>query len=160
MTESSEADASEIPSGEATDVASDSESGHVVADSSASEQRGDEVLVPSLHTSIASPAVKRFLLAKDIVGNEPKGDIDDIALNDDGCRAASSFSEVIGQKGEILQYRWLHEGKEVLRIRVPVGSNRWRSHSTKRIYAWMKGGWRAELRNSAGELLANIDITF
>ena len=159
VSEPSAADTSEIPPGEATELASEPESSDVVADSSASEHRGDEVLLRSPNTSIASPAVKRFLLAKDIVGNEPEGDIGDIALNDDGYAAVSSFSEVIDQTGETLQYRWLHEGKEVLRIRVPVGSNRWRSHSTKRIFAGMKGGWRAELRNSAGELLASIDFT-
>jgi hypothetical protein len=112
------------------------------------------------NTSIASPAVKRFLLAKDVVRNEPLGDVGDIVPNDEGYVAISSFSEVTGQQGDTLQYRWLHNRDEVLRIRVPVDSNRWRSHSTKRIYAGMKGSWRAELRNSAGELLASIDFTF
>jgi hypothetical protein len=142
------------------DVASEPDSGDVVADSRASSQRSNQGLFRSTNTSIASPAVKRFLLAKDVVSNEPQGDIGDTALNDAGYVAVSSFSEVTGQQGETLQYRWLHNGKEVLRIRVPVGSNRWRSHSTKRIYAGMKGSWRAELRNSAGELLASIDFTF
>ena len=157
---SSAANASETPSREATAAASAPEADDRVAGPRASEQRSDEALSRSPNTSIASPAVKRFLLAKDVVGNEPQGDIDDVALRDAGYVEVSSFSEVIDQKGETLQYRWLHDGKEVLRIRVPVGSNRWRSHSTKRIYAGMKGDWRAELRNSAGDLLASIDFTF
>jgi len=150
---SSAADASALPPGEATDVAPE-------PDSSASSQRSNQGLFRSTNTSIASPAVKRFLLAKDVIRNEPQGDIGDTALNAAGYVAVSSFSEVTDQQGETLQYCWLHNGKEVLRLRVPVGSNRWRSHSTKRIYAGMKGSWRAELRNSAGELLASIDFTF
>jgi len=113
-----------------------------------------------LNTSIASPAVKRFVLARSVVGNEPKGDLGDIIANAGSASTVSSFSEVIGLKGEVLKYRWLHEGKQVLQIRVPVGAQRWRSHSTKRIYERMKGAWRAELRDSAGNLLASIDFVF
>jgi hypothetical protein len=157
---SSVADASAIPSGEAADVASEPDSSAVAAHSSASSGRSNQGLFRLTKTSIASPTVKRFLLAKDVLSNEPHGDIGDIALNGAKYVAVSSFSEVTGQQGETLQYRWLYNGKQVLRIRVPVGSKRWRSHSTKRIYAGMKGSWRVELRNSAGELLASIDFTF
>jgi hypothetical protein len=142
-----------------TDAVPESGSGNVVADSKAPGQRGHEAFLRSPIISIASPAVRRFLLAKVVIGNEPKGDLDEVALNDDGYAAVSSFSEVVGQNGETLQYRWLHEGKEVLRIPVPVGANRWRSHSTKRIYAGMTGAWRVELLDSAGKLLASIDFT-
>jgi hypothetical protein len=158
--ELSTADAAGVPPDKATDGAAEPGSGDVAADSGTPTRRGDHGLLRSPNVSIASPWVKRFLLAKDVVGNEPQGDIDDVALTDNGYAEVSSFSEVIDQKGETLQYRWLHEGREVLRIRVAVGANRWRSHSTKRIYAQMKGSWRAELRNSAGELLASIDFTF
>jgi len=157
---SSMADASAIPPGEAADFASEPDSSAVAAHSSASSRRSNQGLLRLTKTSIASPAVKRFLLAKDVVSNEPHGDIGDIALNGAKYVAVSSFSEVTGQQGETLQYRWLYNGKQVLRIRVPVGSKRWRSHSTKRIYGGMKGSWRVELRNSAGELLASIDFTF
>jgi hypothetical protein len=158
---SSVADASAMPPGEPPDVASEPDSSAAVADSSASSQRSsNQGLFQSTNTSIASPAVKRFLLAKDVVSHEPQGDMGDIVLKDAGYVAVSAFSEVTGQQGETLQYHWLYNGKEVLRIRVPVGSNRWRSHSKKRIYAGMKGSWRVELRNSAGELLASINFTF
>jgi hypothetical protein len=149
-----------MPRGEGADVASEPGPGDAAADAGAAEQRRDDVLIGAPNTSIPSPAVKRFLLAKDVVGNEPRGDIGDIAINDAGYAEVFSFSEVIDQKGETLQYRWLHEGKEVLRIRVPVGANRWRSHSTKNIYAGMKGRWRVELLNSAGKVLASIDFAF
>jgi len=158
--QSSAADASAIPPGEATDVASEPDASAVVAHSSASSRRSNQGLLRLTKTSIASPTVKRFLLAKEVVSHEPHGDIGDIALNGARYVAVSSFSEVTDQQGETLQYRWLHNGNQVLRIRVPVGSNRWRSHSTKRIYAGMKGSWRVELRNSEGELLASIDFTF
>lgn len=123
-------------------------------------EEGGGGLIRATNRSVSSPAVKRFLLAQSVVGNEPRGDVGDIRVNAGGYAPISSFSEVIGLQGEVLHYRWLHEGKEVLRIRVPVGAERWRSHSTKRLYRHLKGSWRAELRDSGGALLAAIDFVF
>jgi hypothetical protein len=99
-------------------------------------------------------------LAPSVVNNEPAGELDEIRVDAKGFAPVSSFSEVTGLQGEVLQYRWYHEGTEVLRIRVPVRADRWRSHSTKRVYAGMRGAWRAELRDSAGSVLAHIDFVF
>ena len=132
-----------------------------VSDTTAAEtlhETGGEGHVRLGSTSIVSPAVKRFVLAQTVVNNKPKGSLGDIVPNARGIAEISSFSEVIGLEGEVLEYRWLHEGEQVLKIRVPVGAERWRSHSTKRIYAKMTGAWRAELRDSAGNLLAGIDF--
>jgi hypothetical protein len=123
-------------------------------------QGSSDDLNRSPNKAIVSPAVKRFSLARAVVDREPRGGLDDITVNADGSASVSSFSEVIGLQGEVLHYVWIHEGKEVLRIRVPVGANRWRSHSTKRIYRGMDGPWRAELRDSKGALLAGIDFVF
>ena len=114
----------------------------------------------SLSTAISSTAVKRFVLAQSVAGNEPKGRIEDITLRSKGVAPVYLFSEVIGLEGEVLEYHWLHEGKEVMRIPVPVAAERWRSHSTKRIYQRMTGTWRVELRDSGGTLLASAGFVF
>jgi hypothetical protein len=111
-------------------------------------------------TAISSSAVKRFVLARSVEGNEPRGSLDDIAPDAKGVVEVSSFSEVMGLEGKILEYRWLHEGEQVLRIRVPVGAERWRSHASKRIYPRMKGDWRGELRDAKGNLLASAEFVY
>lgn len=108
----------------------------------------------------ASPAVVRFQLAQSVVGNEPRGDLAAIRASAKGSARVSSFSEVTGLQGDVLHYRWLHEGKEVLRVRVPVRANRWRSHSEKRIGPGMEGAWRVELLDSKGTLLDKIDFVY
>jgi hypothetical protein len=114
----------------------------------------------SQYISIASAALKRFSLAQSVLDREPIGELDDIAYNADGFTSVSAFSEVIGLNGEILHYRWLQEGAEVAVVRVDVGADRWRSHSTKRIDRGMEGRWRVELLDSRGTLLASIDFVF
>lgn len=110
--------------------------------------------------SIHSAAVQRFSLAQSVLNREPSGHLDDITYNADGFTSVSAFSEVIGLNGEVLHYRWLQEGTEVAVVRVRVGANRWRSHSTKRIDRGMEGPWRVELLDSKGTLLASIDFVF
>jgi hypothetical protein len=122
------------------------------------EDETDEGSTQSPNPAIPSAAVKRFSLAKSVVDREPRGDLSDMQFNAKGLSSVSSFSEVIGLQGEVLVYRWLHEGKEVVEIRVPVRANRWRSHSTKRIFSGMEGSWRVELRDSKGTLLGRIDF--
>ncbi len=111
-------------------------------------------------TAVASSAVKRFVLARSVEGNEPRGGLDDIVPDAKGVVEVSSFSEVIGLAGRVLEYRWLHEGEQVLRIRVPVAAERWRSHASKRIYPSMRGEWRVELRDANGNLLANAEFVY
>ena len=158
--ESSAADVPDTPVASGTETVSETESDEAVAVADTSEEEGDKGRFRFRNTSLSSPTVKRFLLAQSVLGNEPNGGLGDITVNAKGFAAVSSFSEVIGLEGKVLQYRWLHEGKEVLRLRVPVRAKRWRSHSTKRIYEGMEGAWRAELRDSAGTLLASAEFVF
>ncbi|MEA3276783.1 MAG: DUF2914 domain-containing protein [Pseudomonadota bacterium] len=160
LPESSAADASGRPVEVAAEPVSESEPGEAVAVADTPEEESGQEHFRSRNTSLSSPAVKRFVLAQSVTGNEPKGSLADITLDARGVAEVCSFSEVIGLEGEVLEYRWLHEGKQVLRVSVPVGAQRWRSHSTKRIYERMKGAWRAELRDSAGNLLASADFVF
>jgi len=158
--DSSAGAAPDTPMTVGTKTVLETEPDEVVAATEIEVEKIDEGRFRPSKTTITSPAVKRFLLAQSVINNEPHGVLDDIGVNTKGFAVISSFSEVIGLEGEILQYRWLHEGEEVLRIRVPVRANRWRSHSTKRVYAAMKGTWRAELRDSEGTLLASIEFVF
>lgn len=124
------------------------------------EPDGSGVRARSQDISLSSAAVKRFSLAQSVLNREPRGDLDDITYNAAGFTSVSAFSEVIGLNGEVLHYRWLQEGTEVAVVRVRVGANRWRSHSTKRMDRSMEGPWRVELLDSKGTLLASIDFVF
>lgn len=133
----------------------DPELGRATAD-----QDGIGVRARSQDISLSSAAVKRFSLAQSVLNREPRGALDDITYNAAGLTSVSAFSEVIGLNGEVLHYRWLQEGTEVAVVRVRVGANRWRSHSTKWMDRSMEGPWRVELLDSKGTLLASIDFVF
>ncbi len=107
---------------------------------------------------ILEPSVKRFLLAGSVSNREPKGELNEISFTADGSAAVWVYSEIIDKKGSRYKYIWLHGGNPIATIPVNVGSNRWRSYSSKNIKKSMSGHWRVELQDGEGRLLANVDF--
>ncbi len=106
---------------------------------------------------ILMPVVKRFLLSGSISNREPKGELNEISFTD-GSAAVWAFSEITNQKGSRLKYVWLHDGHQIATVPVKVGSNRWRSYSSKIINQSMSGAWRVELQDSKNRLMAGADF--
>jgi len=110
--------------------------------------------------SVVSPAVERFQLAKSVINNEPRGDIEAIVPKVDGAAAVYCFSDVVGMKDKVLYYHWLRGGKRVAKVRVGAWGKRWRSHSSKILNPTMKGDWRVELRKADNTLLASAEFVY
>lgn len=112
-------------------------------------------------TRILSDNVTRFVLTDAVRELEPVGGVSDIrARPPGGPVAVFAFSDVRGLAGETLYYRWIRDEKVAANVKVRVGSDRWRSYSSKFINEAMRGPWRVELRNSAGDLLAHADFDY
>jgi hypothetical protein len=107
---------------------------------------------------ILEPSVKRFLLTGSVSNREPKGELNEISFTADGSAAVWAYSEIIDKKGSRFKYVWLHGGNRIATIPVNVGSNRWRSYSSKLINQSMRGAWRVELQDSEGRLMAGADF--
>jgi hypothetical protein len=120
----------------------------------------DGLLAPGA-TRILSDRVTRFLLTDEVRDLEPVGGLSDIrARPPGGPLAVFAFSDVRELGGETLHYRWIRDGKVAANVKVRVGSDRWRSYSSKFINEAMRGPWRVELRNSAGDLLAQAEFEY
>ena len=68
------------------------------------------------------------------------------------------LSELYGVKDGVVHV-WLHGGKEVGRMSLPVKAERWRTWSTKKILPAMTGEWKVEVRDGAGGVLATAGFT-
>ncbi len=110
--------------------------------------------------NISSPAVKRFELARAVWNNEPRGGLETIRWNADGAAGVCAFSEIKGRAGGTLYYRWLRNGRQVAKVRVGIGSDGWRSYSSKVINKAMTGTWAVELLDAQGRVLAPAEFTF
>ncbi|HPW54920.1 MAG: DUF2914 domain-containing protein [Thermoanaerobaculaceae bacterium] len=68
------------------------------------------------------------------------------------------FSEVKGGTDKVVHV-WYFNDKEVRRTELPVKAARWRTWSTKSVPATATGGWRVEVQDGAGKVLATSSFT-
>ncbi len=118
--------------------------------------------VRAVSTRIVSADVRRFLITDRVEAREPVGDISDIREDRkvEGLVKVIAYSDVAGRAGEFLEYRWIRGGRVVAKVPVGVGSDSWRSYTSKFLNKDMRGDWRVELRTRGGELLAETAFEY
>lgn len=124
-------------------------------------QQAKPSLIPG-ETKILSVKVARFVLSKAMQSREPLGTIADIRIggDDDPAVAVYAFSDIKDLAGSPVYYRWLRNEKQIAKIRVDIGSDSWRSSSSKLLNRKMSGRWRVELRSAQNELLAYTEFYY
>jgi hypothetical protein len=132
-----------------------------VTASTTAEPARDSILTPG-ETRLLSKQVKRFLLTDGVRNREPMGGLTDVVPKpaDSGVLAVYAYSDVEGMAGKTLHYRWILDGKIRAEVRVGVGSDRWRSYSSKIVTGKMRGPWRVELTSGRKELLAEAEFRY
>jgi hypothetical protein len=103
---------------------------------------------------IFSKQIKRFVLAKTVRDKEPVGNINEINFDANNIATVYAYSHAVGLRDETLYYKWQLNGKKIAKVKVGVGSDRWRSYSRKYIQPQMHGNWSVTLENKQGEILA------
>ena len=118
------------------------------------QEQSNNAIFTQINTEIYSPFIKRFLLAEGIKDREPVGTISDIQFGNNSITEIYAFSQANDLMNDTLYYIWEFNGKVLARIKVGVGSNYWRSYSTKRISLSAHGDWSVTLKNQQGDVLA------
>lgn len=72
----------------------------------------------------------------------------------DGFIKLYFYTDLQGHAGDTLIYSWYRNDKRVAKVRIPVGSDRWRSHASKNISANMRGSWKVVVTDRKGHALA------
>jgi hypothetical protein len=114
-----------------------------------------DTLFTQFSSDIFSDKVKRFIISSSVNKNEPTGTIHDIVFDNNNLATVYAFSDVSHLKDTTLYYIWTLDGENVAKIKVKVGSSRWRSYSRKFIQPNMHGEWKVELQNGEGVKLAS-----
>lgn len=110
-------------------------------------------------TTTAGDAVARAYLTTGIRGREP---VDTITSgfnfpSEDG-REFFYFTELQGLAGKTVVHRWERDGRFEGDVNFPVGSNRWRVYSTKKIAPDLDGVWTVTVRTKDGRTLAATEF--
>ncbi len=70
------------------------------------------------------------------------------------------WMRVIGAESETtLKHTWLHEGKTMAVVDLPVRGINWRTHSGKKILPAWTGRWEVKITDAAGNELKSLTFT-
>lgn len=69
------------------------------------------------------------------------------------------FTEVKNAAGETITHRWIHDGEVVAEVPLNVGSNSWRTWSSKEMLPEWGGEWTVEVLDSQGNVISEESIT-
>lgn len=112
-----------------------------------------------VETTIMVPTVKRALITDSMRGLEPGRAITDTKfLLGETQYSLYQYVDIRGQAGETLIHHWKRNGKTVAKVRIPVGSDKWRHHSSKNFTPRLQGDWQVDVTNQRGMLLVRSEF--
>ncbi len=69
------------------------------------------------------------------------------------------FSRITGGEGQTVVHAWIHEGTTRARVELQVGSDSWRTWSTKQILPSWTGSWEVKIMTPEGQVLHTVAFT-
>ncbi len=95
---------------------------------------------------IAIAEVERGVLTTAIENREPVDDLGEIVIDDDAhVQQVFFFTQVKQLDGKQIIHRWFYRDREMAAVTLNIGSNNWRTYSSKRLRPQWLGEWRVEV---------------
>ena len=70
------------------------------------------------------------------------------------------WSKITGSRSETtVKHIWMHEGKEMLAVELPVKGDPWRTYSHKKILPQWTGNWEVKVVDAGGATLKSLSFT-
>ncbi len=122
------------------------------------------VLFAMLFTAqlIAQPQgeAKRAIVTSAIDSREPVDNLNDTVINTD-VNKVYFFTEILNQADTSITHRWFLNGKLEAEVVLRIGSNRWRTYSSKNLVpSYHQGNWQVEVVDDKGKLLGSTAFVY
>ena len=122
------------------------------------------VLFAMLFTAqlIAQPQgeAKRAIVTSAIDSREPVDNLNDTVINTD-VNKVYFFTEILNQADTSITHRWFLNGKLEAEVVLRIGSNRWRTYSSKNLVpTYHQGNWQVEVVDDKGKLLGSTAFVY
>jgi hypothetical protein len=111
---------------------------------------------PATDATPEGPRVARTVICSQVQDHEP---VDDLAIVPADTSRVYCWTDVRNASGEVLEHVWIHDGVTRARVRIHVGSDRWRCYSSKRLLPSWKGPWQVKISTADGQVLDSAEFT-
>lgn len=100
--------------------------------------------------------VIRAQLTSAVTQREPVDNLNTLSLKQQ--RQFYFFTQITQHKDKEVYHRWLFNDKVMARVTLAVGSNKWRTYSSKTFNESMLGRWKVEVLNGQEKVLKRIEF--
>lgn len=107
----------------------------------------------------ASQFIRRAILTTGIDAREPINNYNSKTVPTD-TKKVYFFTEILDKSGQYVTHRWFLNGKLVAEVMLNIGSDRWRTYSSKNLISPLKGTWEVEVVDEQNRLLATTSFTY
>ena len=105
-----------------------------------------------------SEFIKRMAITSAIEDREP---VDSLTHVDENIDKVYFFNEVVNKADSHITHRWFLNGKLEVEVVLKIGSNRWRTYSSKNLVpALHSGNWQVEVIDQENNLLASAAFSY
>lgn len=103
---------------------------------------------------------KRAVVTSAIDNREPTDSLNDGVVAVD-VNKVYFFTEVLNQANTSVTHRWFLDGKLEAEVVLKIGSNRWRTYSSKNLVPnYHTGNWQVEVVNEKGDVLGSAAFVY
>jgi hypothetical protein len=111
--------------------------------------------------NIPSPYIARAQFTTAVIAREPVDRVESMyPMNDEPSGTLYYFTEVVNMGGETVTHVWEYEGQVIAEVLLEIGSDRWRTWSSKQLLPSMTGFWRVLVIDAQGNLLSTDRILY
>jgi hypothetical protein len=116
---------------------------------------------PETADNISSPYIARAQFTTGVIAREPIDRVESMfPMNDEPSGTLYYFTEVVNMSGETVTHIWEYEGQVIAEVLFEIGSDRWRTWSSKQLLPSMTGPWRVLVIDAQGNLLSTDSILY
>jgi len=106
--------------------------------------------------SVLSDNIRRAIITNAIENREPVSDLTNTIVTSD-INKVYLFTEVIGKANTMVTHRWFLDGKLEAEVVLKIGSNRWRTYSSKTLKTPQHyGNWQVEVVDENNQPIASV----
>lgn len=110
---------------------------------------------------ILSKDIHRAIFTHTLKNKEPNSIIENtVSLDPEGLSRVYFFTDVRDRAGDTLTHTWYRNGKKIVKVRTPIGSDTWRCSSSKYLDKTMAGEWEVKITDKQGKLVASGAFEF
>lgn len=108
--------------------------------------------------AMTSEFVKRAIITSGIENREPVNDLQQV---DGDTNKVYFFTEVINQADTMVTHRWFLNGRLEAEVVLKIGSNRWRTYSSKNLVPeFHSGDWQVEIVDQNNKVIGSATFQY